>query len=81
MEKSFNICNKCRKDDDQPVIHCAVCCYPFHMKCIAPKLTVKTFDDVMSLPGFQFYCDDHLNLCVHKLLNRISLLEKNLRKI
>lgn len=79
MNKSFDYCNKCGKADDAAVIHCAVCSYPYHAKCVAPKLTIKACDDLISNNNFQFYCDDHQNLCVHKLLNRISLLERKFR--
>lgn len=79
MNKSFDFCNKCRKKDDAAIIHCAVCSYPFHSKCVAPKLTVKACDDLISINNFQFYCDDHQNLCVHKLLNKISLLERKFK--
>lgn len=80
MEKSFNYCNKCGKEDNCAMIHCAVCSYPFHAKCVAPKLTVKACDELVIHPNFNFYCDEHLNYCVHKLLNRISSLEKKFRK-
>lgn len=79
MEKTFDHCNKCRKDDDSALIHCAVCAYPYHVKCVAPKLSVKTCDDLIANNNFHFYCDAHQSLCVHKLLNRISLLERKLR--
>jgi hypothetical protein len=79
MEKSFDFCNKCRKIDNGALIHCAVCSYPYHVKCIAPKLTVKACDDLIANNNFHFYCDDHSELCVHKLLNRISKLERKFR--
>lgn len=79
MEKSFDFCNKCRKDDNCALVHCAVCSFPFHVKCVAPKLTVKACDDLVANPSFHFYCEDHLNLCVHKLLNRISKLERKFK--
>jgi hypothetical protein len=79
MEKSFEICNKCHKNDSCALIHCVVCAYPFHVKCIAPKLTVKACDDLVANSNFHFYCDDHSDLCVHKLLNRISKLERKFR--
>jgi hypothetical protein len=79
MTKSFDHCNKCGKEDDRALIHCAVCSYPYHPKCVASKLTIKACDDLIANDNFQFYCDDHKNLCVHKLLNRISLLERKFR--
>lgn len=79
MEKSFDYCNKCRKEDDSALIHCAVCAHPYHVKCVAPKLTIKACDDLVANNSFHFYCADHQNLCVHKLLNRIALLERKLR--
>lgn len=79
MNKSFDYCNKCGKADDAAIIHCAVCSYTYHTKCVAPKLTIKACDDLISSNNFQFYCDEHQNLCVHKLLNRISLLERKFR--
>lgn len=79
MNKSFDFCNKCRIDDNSALVHCAVCSYPFHVKCVAPKLTVKACDELVANPSFHFYCEDHRNLCVHKLLNRISMLERKFR--
>jgi hypothetical protein len=78
--KSFEFCNKCKKEDNCALIHCAVCSYPYHAKCVAPKLTVKACDELVANNNFQFYCDDHQSLCVHKLLNRINLLERKFRK-
>ncbi|KAL5282300.1 hypothetical protein ACFFRR_005469 [Megaselia abdita] len=80
MEKTFDVCNKYRKEDNCALIHCAVCSYPFHVKCVAPKLTVKACDKLILNTSFHFYCDDHQNFCGHKLLNRISSLERKFRK-
>lgn len=79
MEKTFDVCNKCHVHNNSALVHCAVCSYPFHVKCVAPKLTVKACDDLISNPCFNFYCEEHQNLCVHKLLNRISSLERKFR--
>lgn len=79
MGKTFDYCNKCGMEDNAALIHCAVCSHPYHVRCVAPKLTVKSCDELIANENFHFYCDEHKNLCVHKLLNRISLLERKFR--
>ena len=74
--KSFEYCNKCHIFDNYPLARCAVCCLPFHMKCILPNVPVTSFDEFERCPNFTFYCDEHMNFCVHKLLSKISLLER-----
>lgn len=73
-------CNICHKASRSPLVNCAVCKYPYHMKCVAPNSTIKDFDGLLSTPGFYFYCKNHHNLSVHKLLKRISSIEEKFKK-
>lgn len=75
MNKNVVVCKKCFKKNGSPLIHCAVCSYPFHVSCVAPKLSKNAGNELIANENFHFYCEEHKNLCVHKLLNRISLLE------
>lgn len=78
--KSMENCNLCKTAGGSPLVNCAACKFPFHMKCIAPQLTIKDFDAIISTPGFYFYCNEHCNLSVHNLLKRISRMEDKFRK-
>lgn len=73
-------CNICHVANRSPLVTCAVCKYAYHMKCISPKSTIKDFDALLSIPGFYFYCKDHHNLSVHKLLKRIDYIEDKFKK-
>lgn len=50
------------------------------MKCVAPNSTIKDFDALLQTPGFYFYCKDHHNLSVHKLLKKIAAIEDKFKK-
>ena len=74
-QKKFEVCNLCQIFDSSPLVHCAVCCHAFHMKCVLPNVPLIAFDAIERSPNFAFYCNDHTNFCVHKLLQKISSLE------
>lgn len=80
IAKTMECCNICRISNRSPLVVCAVCKFPFHMKCVSPKLTIKDFDTVLSTPGFYFYCNDHCNLSVHKLLRTLAGIEEKFRR-
>ncbi|KAL5283549.1 hypothetical protein ACFFRR_006042 [Megaselia abdita] len=72
--KSGYFCHKCKKDDEDLMIHCFSCDANFHAGCIGIKgrmIDKVNFDD-----GFHFYCPEHRKLSVSSLLNKISSLKK-----
>lgn len=80
MSKLKDCCNICRVIDEGPLVSCAICKFPYHMKCVQPKLTIKNFDTILATPGFYYYCPDHHNLSAHKVLQKFSSMESKFFK-
>lgn len=79
-EHTMDCCNICRISNRSPLVTCSVCKLPFHMKCVAPKMTIKDFDTFLATPGFFFYCEKHCDLSVHKLLKRLATIEEKFKR-
>lgn len=74
ISKSGYFCQKCKKDNEDIMIHCFSCDANYHSGCIGIKgrmLDKLNFDD-----GFHYYCPDHRKLSVSALLSKISSLKK-----
>jgi hypothetical protein len=67
-------CQKCKKDNEDFMIHCFSCDANFHASCIGVKgrmIDIINFDD-----GFHYYCLEHRKLSVSALLNKLSCMKK-----
>lgn len=73
-KKSGYFCHKCKKDNEDFMIHCFSCDANFHATCVGLKgrmIDKMNFDD-----GFHYYCLEHRKLSVSALLNKLSIMKK-----
>lgn len=67
-------CHKCRKENEDRMIHCFACDANFHAKCIG--LNGSMADKINCDSGFHYYCEKHKNLSVKTLLYKLSCFQK-----
>lgn len=78
MESGLILCTICNIANGKRCIHCSVCSKAYHFTCISSNITDADICAVDKFTGFYWYCPEHRNITVHKLLDKLSDCEKKL---